>query len=380
LVRVALTGDIENAALYSVGTVEFHDGSRGEAAACRGRFLFSTGLSTTTISVRTGCFEDRAISLPCTLQSRNAYNYIELNEKSYRGSVILVSRKAGTFMVVNYLDVEEYLRGVVPWEMGRQKEEALEALKAQAVAARTYTLRKMLSRRGHPFDLLPTVNDQVYGGVDGEYRLSDIAIRLTRNLVMTCNDTLIHAYYHSTCGGRTANVDDVWDKPPAPYLRSVSDLDSSGTPFCISSPYYTWKQRWTTRDLSSIIRRFRSTFSGCSRCGGAVQSIQIESRFDCGRVHRCRIATENGKCSAGGDKIRFLFRRNERGYPILRSAHITDIKVGSRTVTMEGRGYGHGVGMCQVGALERAKRGQSFEKILKKYYSGIEIRTILPKN
>jgi SpoIID/LytB domain protein len=380
LVRVALHQNLNRLTVYSIGTVDIHACKKQGNRSCRGRIAFKVGkpksgqARAVAETSEHGAF---TVFLPCTLLAKSAHNYFELDEQSYRGSIILPPGNGISFSVINWCNVEEYLRGVVPLEIGKRSEEDLEALKAQAVAARTYTYKRIIERRQAPFDLLATIDDQVYGGVTAEYPLSDRAVTMTKNLVAVYGDSLIYAYYHSTCGGITANIADVWLKPPQPYLQSIRDTDGNGKAYCAISRYYTWRETWNTAVLSSIIKRFGTdVFPDQPQFQGTVTGITVLGTYPCGRVSVCRINSSAGEYKYGGDKIRFVLRRNSADYPILRSARFTVESADGRTVTITGKGYGHGVGMCQMGAVGRARAGQTFEQILKAYYKDILIATV----
>ncbi len=328
-----------------------------------GRFFFS------------GSKGVREISCPCTLFTSGAEDLIMLNQILYRGNLVLFSEQKGTFSIINHIDVEQYLRGVVPLEIGKRPESLIEALKAQAVAARTYTYKRMLERKNASFDMTATVQDQVYGGADSEYRESDLAIKMTEDLVMVYRDSLINAYYHSTCGGKTANIEDVWEKPYCSYLRSVNDLDSSGQPYCRISPRFNWQERWTSRTFFDQIHNNLSKAYPEKVRQGSIKEISVKENFSCGRVKRCAFSGNNWTVDMGGDRLRFIIRRDTPEKPILQSANFKIVSLGSKEVLISGTGYGHGVGMCQMGAIGRAAANQSFEEILKAYYTGIIICT-----
>lgn len=317
----------------------------------------------------------KKLSLPCTLMVTRGAHLLELGEKSYRGALVVTAQKERSISLINVLDVEEYLRGVVPLEIGPLKKAEIEALKAQAVAARTYTYKRMAENVLNSFDLMPTVSDQVYGGANAEHLESDMAVLATKGLIMVYDESIINAFYHSTCGGKTANVEDVWGMEPYPYLRSIKDVDSEGKAFCSWSRYFSWSEYWSRDLLSSIMRQYSDEAKLVQRYSGALKSIKIRDRFQCGRVKSCDIISSSGSFVSGGDRIRFLMRRNTKGRGILRSARF-NIKQSGNKIRFDGGGYGHGVGMCQVGAIGRARSGQNFEQILNAYYSGIQIRTV----
>lgn len=370
-VRVALKQNVTRESFYSMGNVELHP-SKGKVMIFRGR-CFAQLVENNHLEME-ATWGKMKFQLPCTLISRNEYNFVDFEQQTYRGAFILFSEKKRTFSVVNSLEVEEYLRGVVPLEIGKLTADGLEALKAQAVAARTYTYQRISEQLTSTYDLYPTTADQVYGGVNVEYRDADLAIRLTKNLILVYNNSVAVAYYHSTCGGTTANIEDVWkNKPPLPYLRSESDRDSQGNAYCSNSKYFKWEELWTKDKFASNICLGLKAVEPKVQFKGPVENVHVNATFGCGRVRECTITGSNWKYDCGGDIIRTVFRRPVTGNPILRSANFMITSSDSKGIRMQGSGYGHGVGMCQSGAIGRARSGQNFESILSAYYRGIKI-------
>lgn len=314
------------------------------------------------------------VQLPCTLSVVSGNAVWDIEEKGYRGEIILQKDK-GNLMVINYLPVESYLRGVLPLEIGVRSEVELEALKAQAVAARTYTYAKMLQRKEWHYDLLPTVSDQVYGGTEVEAPLTDRAVDETKDKVMAYNGALVEAFYHSTCGGRTAAVHEVWETTPRDYLVSRSDLKANGTAWCAISKYAVWQEKWERSQFNSIVKRYSNSTKGVAPLQGDIQNIAVQDHTTSGRVKRCYIQTTNGNWNYGKDKIRFIFRRPNSSHSILRSSHFR-ISMNGTSVHAHGKGFGHGIGMCQMGAIGRARAGQSYTEILKAYYRGVSFVSI----
>jgi len=275
------------------------------------------------------------------------------------------------------LNIDDYLMGVVPFEIGHHGREKLEAIKAQAIAARTYTFKRMLNPASErPFDVFSDVRDQVYKGQSGEYLLVERAVRETRGIVVLCKDTLIEGYYSSTCGGKTSTVNEVWTgKPEYSYLRTIKDRDKDSA-FCCASRYMNWKVEWTYSDLNRIVQKNLPLIDSGAKYCGKLKGLKVLDRTTSGRVARLGIKTAKGSFVVYGDKIRWVLRRPEKGNPILYSAWF-DLKkprlgrIGKFTAV--GHGWGHGVGMCQMGALGMAARGYTYEQILKHYYSGIEL-------
>ncbi|MBD3391526.1 MAG: SpoIID/LytB domain-containing protein [Chitinivibrionales bacterium] len=376
--RVLLKRSTTKAVFYSLGDVDIRAGGAKKAGSCRGRIAVeASNLVPGEAILRASGTGRLRVELPCTLLARSAHNYFEYGETSYRGSLVLIRAGRGGCGIVNLVAVEDYLRGVVPLEIGPRAEEEIEAVKAQAVAARTYTYRRIIERESEPYDLTSDVSDQVYGGVTAERPDCDLAVRDTRDLVLAYEGEIILAYYHSTCGGQTANVEDVWNKPPQPYLKSVPDVDAQGKPYCGISRYYAWEESWTPWQLAEILARFGpQAFPSSTAPRGRVTGMTVRHRFVCGRVGSCVVTTENGSHEYGGDKVRFAVRRGVSGYPILRSSRFSVTGIDSKAVRIRGSGYGHGVGMCQMGAIGRARAGQEFEEILGAYYGGASIRRI----
>ncbi len=342
-----------------------------------GKVKISSGGPGGTLRFRTES-DNYLAHLPCTLSAPNSQTVFTLDNKKYAGALIISSTNGKTFNIVNYLSVEEYLRGVVPLELGQRDKSLIEAVKAQAVAARTYTYMKINNRRNQNYDLLPTVADQVYGGVGVAYPIGDKAIAETKDQVLVYKNDLINAYYHSTCGGKTANIKDVWNKKGFPYLASVSDLDPKGVAYCSSSKYFRWKERWGGSALTNILaKNDKAAFPDKPQIKGKFKSMSVKGSYECGRASVCVIGTSQSVYKYGGDKIRFLLRRNISGFPILRSSSFQVLKADKNGAVISGRGYGHGVGLCQVGALGRAEAGQTYDEILKAYYSNVKLTTII---
>jgi SpoIID/LytB domain protein len=300
--------------------------------------------------------------------------YFELGGFPYRGSLDLVAEPASTQLVaVNVVPMEDYLRGVLPYELGHVDATGSEALKSLAVVARTYAMRRMLRPASARFDLYADVQDQVYKGMKDEYAFSDLAVRDTRGQVLLYADTLVQAFYHSTCGGRTANREDVWDGGPIPYLTSRDDHDPQGRPWCAASPLLNWQQSWSLSDLSGILKR---NFSAGRAQGNSdfqkIQGFSITEKAVCGRIKFLTVETDKGPVLLKGDRVRWALKPIRSDGRILESAHF-DLDLQGDKVTASGIGFGHGIGLCQYGAIGRSKAGQSFREILAAYFQGTRI-------
>ncbi len=370
-IRVQLKKKVRETMLYSIGNIALGHGDAKRTVKGRIKLV---AIPDEYVSIENDGSIKFTLAMPCTLLSVNQSNVIEVGEDSYRGSIILDKDIAGTIMIINLVDIESYLRGVVSLEIGRRSEAEIEAVKAQAIAARTYAYRKMLENTHSAFDLVATVADQVYGGCSADAPVCDAAIKATTGMVLTFHDSLVMAYYHSTCGGRTTAISDAWpNKQTVPYLRSMSDLDKHGQPYCAASNHGQWTDTWKTSRLSSIINTYSKAAFPEDPCKGSLKRMRITDRFSDGRVKNLAIYTTVGTFEYGGDKLRFLLRREMPGFPILRSSWFTIKSGNSSEVVFEGKGNGHGVGMCQMGALGRASAGYGYKDILSAYYPGTKI-------
>ena len=371
MIRAALRRNCAKIMLYSMDTMEIRAPSLSKAPWFVGR-LTVTALGKGVVDFAIGNEAPREVVLPCTLAPRDASSLVDLGQENYRGTIVLSGKD--NFTVVNYIDVEDYLRGVIPLEMGTQGKGAPEALKAQAITARTYAYKRITAHSTEPFDVVSTVADQVYGGADVETPEIDDAVRSTSGFVLAWHGALADVYYHSTCGGMTADIAEAWGRTPCEYLSSVSDTAPDGKAWCNASKYFTWEETWSADKLSKIVRSTVKKSYPAETFAGVLQDITVYSRYNCGRVKSCALKGSEGSAVCGGDKIRFVLRRKSVTGEILRSADFTVEKNGPDKFVIHGKGYGHGVGLCQMGAIGRAQAGQSFREILAAYFKNTEIK------
>ncbi|MFN2635795.1 MAG: SpoIID/LytB domain-containing protein [Gemmatimonadaceae bacterium] len=304
--------------------------------------------------------------------------FVTWNGKRFRGDLVITATDSG-LLVVNVLSMDSYLRGVVPLEIGNRTSAEMAAVQAQAVAARTYAYKHLNGSRA--FDMYSTVQDQVYGGVDAEKPLSDSAIATTADIVVLYGGQPISTPYHSTCGGSTAAVTEVWyDQKDEPYLRPVSDkIPGSDKFYCDPSPRFSWTQNFDAAGLRAVMEKYLATYTQAPKGGvGRVRDVREQGRTQSGRLAALTVETDSGSYTLRGNDIRFVLR-DPKG-TILNSTFIDVVatKDGREVsaLTVNGRGYGHGIGMCQWGAIGRARAGQSFRTILETYYPGTTIGRI----
>ena len=301
--------------------------------------------------------------------------WVYLNGKPYRGLLeITTSKNPGSLLVLNLIFVEDYLKGVVSAEIGKLSQQEMEALKAQAIAARTYSLSRLGQYAEREYDLEASVADQVYKGVEGETPLVNQAVGLTQGEVLTHKGKLICAYYHANSGGKTEYIERVWDKPKESYLIPIDDRN-----FCSWSKNYKWEESWTKETLKRNIREFLDTYVGFPDGEfGDLLNLQIKERTPSGRVEVLGVATQRGTYQIRGDKIRWALKTGRNRNSILPSTFF-DLEIqrdnhnSIKRVIARGRGNGHGVGMCQTGAIGMARKGYSYKDILMHYYPSAKI-------
>ncbi len=299
---------------------------------------------------------------------------VRFNGREYRGKVVLSPAASGV-TALNILGVEQYLRGVVGAELGRRTDQDLAALRAQAVVSRTLALRNVGRWRTRGYDLMATVADQAYAGVGFESPASDQAVAETAGRVLTYEGGLIDIFFHSTCGGLTAPGPEVFSYATRPYLRSIRDVDENGRAWCAISPRYQWRETWSGEALARGLRSTLPAAGGNPALADDLRDIRILDRTATGRVARLEIQGGDGALVLSGPAARLLLRTRD-GSP-LRSANFTVqvTREGPRIVelTISGSGAGHGVGMCQWGALGRSRAGFSYEDILSAYFPGTQL-------
>jgi len=314
---------------------------------------------------------------PFVVRSGAARHVVQHGEKRYRGELWISATDSG-LLVVNRVAVEDYLRGVVPLELGTREARDAAALQAQAIAARSYAYVRVpadgrVPPSGH--HMTATVQHQVYGGVAAEHPVVDDAIASTSGLVLRYQGKVVDGPYSSSCGGQSARPSEVWQGGHDPeYLQSVSDVNpATGRPYCDISPKHAWVASFDEPLLRQAVVRHLGTRGASGTTAPTVQAVQVGQRTPSGRVATLMVRTDRGTVTMNGHAIRDALR-DARG-AILNSTYFQvdrEARSGRRVsgVTLRGAGNGHGVGMCQWGAIGRARAGQDVRTILRHYYPG----------
>jgi stage II sporulation protein D len=303
---------------------------------------------------------------------------VRVNGRTYRGTIELLPDPSGV-TVVNRLGLEEYLQGVVSAEMGRRSLAEREALRAQAVVSRTYATRTRRRWAAQGFDLYGTIADQVYGGMSAETPEGNEAVASTRGQILTYGGAPIDAFFYSTCGGRTAEGTEVFRAANRPYLRSIADVAENGVAYCSISPRYRWREEWSGEALLATLRRTlpASTGTPAARVND-ISAIRVVYRTGSGRVGQLGIALAETEVRVDGPAVRGVLRTAAGDMLRSNAFDLVVTNAGHRVTRLaaEGGGAGHGVGLCQWGAVGRSRVGHDYQRILFAYYPGTTLQRL----
>ena len=291
--------------------------------------------------------------VPCRRLVFSAASAVSVNGKPYHGIVEISFYDKG-LLAVNELPLEEYLVGLINCEISSTW--PIEAIKAQAVIARTYAVNRRETPRNALYHLESSVIDQVYNGCEIEDNRARRGVSETAGQVLTYNGAVIQAFYHSSCGGKTEAAENVWGTS-IPYLKGVD------CQYCQLSPSSAWDQKLSLKELEERLRAagFRTP---------ALIDIRAGARNNRGRLKNVIVVTPRGEVAIPGEQFRKAI-----GYGIIKSTNFT-VRVANGDALFSGLGNGHGVGLCQWGAKQRALEGFSYSEILSYYYPGTELKQL----
>lgn len=279
---------------------------------------------------------------------------IHLKDKAtrYRGDIDIYLNDEEKFLVVNSLELEQYIRGVLYHEVTNRW--PVEAIKAQAVAVRTYALYQIDKNKGGLYDLTNDIYSQVYGGRSAERYRTNIATTRTKGEVMLYQGEILPAYFHSTCGGHTEDALELGWEDLAPLKGIKCD-------FCKFAPLYNWKKNFRLKDVQDKLNAKGYRL-------GPIKDIKILDRTASGRIKRLQIIQRDGRITTiPGKDFRLVIGPNDL------KSNFYNIAIKGYYFDVIGRGWGHGVGMCQWGALEMSREHYKYKEILQYYYPGVDI-------
>ncbi len=346
-VRVLIKGGVREARIHCDSPMEVRGLAAGAAMDQGGALTVGVSGNAIVLNGKTLTVDGFTV-LPATDDGR-----LKLDGKAYRGTIGVKKNGNGGLDIVNALPVETYLYGVVPKEMSSGW--PLEALKAQAVVARTFALYQREKNRDHPYDVSATTSSQVYGGLDAETPNSVRAVDETKGEVLFHEGRLILAYYHANSGGATEDAKNVWTAD-VPYLKSIRDDYSAR-----ATPGH-WSYSLSLDDLSRAL-------AGSGLDVGFIRDLVPVTVSPSGRIVKLKILHSRGEALLRCNDFRIKVDPRQ-----LKSALFVVAKEGNR-IRFEGKGYGHGVGLSQWGAYEMARQGFSYRDILTYYYSNVDVRS-----
>ncbi len=339
-VRVAILQDVPSFNLKIRGNFQILDAESGEV-------LYQSKNLKTIVTV----YQDGISMLKINLNTDKVYikaslpEAIMINARRFRGDLKIIKKKNLKILVINNIDLEDYIKGVLYHEVSHHW--PLEALKAQAIASRTFAFYQMKKNRLKDYDLTSDIYSQVYGGRISERYRTNRAVEDTQDKILTFRDEVFPAYYHATCAGHTQDASRLWD-------IDIEPLKGLTCSFCKNSPHYKWH-----RVLSHNLVRDKLKNKGYKIDN--IEDILILGRDESARVTNLKIITNEDVEISGKDF------RNILGPNIIRSTNFK-ISVVNEDIVLEGFGWGHGVGLCQWGAYFMAREGYNYQEVLKYYY------------
>lgn len=277
-------------------------------------------------------------------------DFLEFNNKKYRGSICILLKEK-EILIINKVKLDFYLYGVLPSEIIPNWHK--ECLKAQAVAARTFAIFNKLNSKSPYYDLDSNILSQVYKGANVETKKTNEAVDETKDEIITYNGEVIQAFFHANSGGKTATSEEVWGGK-IKYLKSKDDE------FCKKEKNYKWDISLSSEKISEKLKKNKIVT-------GEIYDIKILERSESNRIKSLKIYGSSGSITIKGKDFRSFLGGNN-----IKSTNFYIFKKNNNFI-FHGYGWGHGVGLSQEGAKGMAENGWDYKKILKYFYSGVDI-------
>ncbi len=361
-IRVGVKVAAEDAAISASGGVTVRGMVAGEKVALV-RSLPRATFAPAAAAGRLRLLETGEVLESALVQPTYADTLVTVDATPYRGVVEVLPAEEGRLTVVNVVPLEGYLRGVVPNELAPAAFPQIEAQKAQAVAARSYVLAHLGDYSSRGYDVCATAACQVYRGSSSEHPLTDRAVAETRGLVASWRGRPIHAFYTSTCGGHTESGTVVLEDG-APYLQGVACPTEAASGRTLHTTA-EWRVRMRPRDVARAVSRYGSV--------GKVLDLVPTRVGVSGRVVELRVAGTEGTLELRGQRVQLGLGLRESLFVLHKETSPAGDVEG---FVFTGKGWGHGVGLCQVGASGMARGGKTFDEILKHYYTGVTVASL----
>lgn len=348
-VRVAIINDARYLSLKITGNYEITNPKNG-AVLYRGNNLRTT-VTDFRNEILLGAIKTSASGIFVNTESSGE---IIINGRRFRGNIELIRKDNGRLLAVNYILLEDYIKGVLYHEASHYW--PMEVLQAQAIVSRTYAVYQCEENRGKDFDVTSDAYSQVYGGLTSERSRTNKAVEDTNGKILSYKGKVIPAFFHSTCAGHTEDASLLWNIN-MPSLKGVS------CGFCKDSPHFSWHYVVFSGEV-----RERLVNAGYKI--GVIKEIAPLGKDPSGRITDLKVVSLKKEIKISAKDFRNIIGPNE-----IRSTNF-EVKLVNTDVIFEGIGWGHGVGLCQWGAYFMAKQGRATEEILKYYYPGAELETI----
>ena len=348
-VRVAILQDKENFNLSVHGPFVLKNGVTGVVLE-KFPFIYDANihLASQGIAIAAQPYSNNSLMLEPQKGST-----VYVNQHPFRGKISILRTWDDRLMVVNTIDIEQYVKGVLYHEISHRW--PLEAIKAQAVAARTYALYSKGFSSKREFDVTSDIYSQVYGGKNAERFRTNLAVDVTEGMILAYKGKLLPSYFHASCGGKTEDAANLWDV-------SLPPLKGIVCPYCADSPHFKWRGNFRLKDIQEALNQKGHHVEGL------IKDIAILTRNKSGRVEKLRITTREGnEIFVSGKEFRDAIGPNE-----VKSSNF-EIVMKGYFMDLAGYGWGHGVGLCQWGAYGMARHGKEFKEILQFYYPGAEL-------
>lgn len=348
MIRVLVVKGVKQVPISVQGPWTLLDEARGEVLQEGDRTVFADVKAVGSgISFGGKFFPTKKIALEPARESS-----ITVDKRRFRGHVTILAGPDQTLNVINVVELDQYIKGVLYHEISHKW--PIEAIKAQAVAARSYAVYAMGQNKGREFDVTNDIYSQVYGGRNSERYRTGLAVDETKGQVLTYNGKILPAFFHATCGGVTESASEIWniDLPP---------LRGELCPYCKNSPHMHWKKNFRLKDIQTKLNANGHKI-------GLIEKIEIIQRNASDRIRTLKVTSREGKTITMSGKD----FRNIVGPNIIRS-NSYEIVMRGYYVDFYGRGWGHGVGFCQWGAYGMAQLHFDYKTILRHYYPGVQL-------
>ncbi len=348
LIRVSVLKDVDHFTIAVDGRHTILDYNTGEKVGVGIRLLPAT-VSFNNGKIRIG---DRLYDNPRLIVEPRRDATIRVNDKHFRGIMVIINT-GDSLTVVNSIEIEQYIKGVLYHEVSDKW--PLEAIKAQAVATRTYALYSIETFAARDFDVTNDVYSQVYGGKTAERYQTNLAVQKTKGEVLTYKGKIFPAFFHANSGGVTESAAELWNVDIAPLKGGVESI------YSVNAPHYRWRRNYRLKDIQDVLNK-----QGVKV--GLIKSIRVKEYNGSGRVRSLEVIDRENKIFQVEGKV----FREALGPNVLKSNKYK-VEMKGYYVDLVGYGWGHGVGMCQWGAYNMSRMKFSYKQILQFYYPGSSI-------